>query len=121
MWHEGEHFELGTTSMFWETFECWAARVTGREESVKKHNKSLDHNLPNIMRNHTDEQMVGIMYYLITKVKNPPPELLLKDRKEYARQLRHGGVPPRRPAPPLPRVLPALLHRNLLVYRLEGL
>ena len=57
MWHESEHFTLGTTEMFWEAFECWAARVTGREESIKKDNKSLDHNLPNIMRNHVDEQV----------------------------------------------------------------
>ena len=57
MWHESEHFTLGTTEMFWEAFECWAASVTGREDSIKKENKNLDHNLPNIMRNHVDEQV----------------------------------------------------------------
>ena len=35
--------------------------------------------------------MLGIVYYLLTKVTSPSPELLESDPKEYARQLRHGG------------------------------
>ena len=57
MWHEGEHFHIGSTAMFWESFESWAVNITGREESIRKDNNSLDHNLPNIMRNHIDEEV----------------------------------------------------------------
>jgi len=35
--------------------------------------------------------MLGIVYYLLTKVTSPSPALLESNPKEYARQLRHGG------------------------------
>lgn len=106
--------------MFWDAFECWAVNVAAREVSIRKVNISLDHNAPNIyrwhltshltsstlptppstppsaahprhVRHHGDEVMLGIVYYLLTKVTSPSPALLESNPKEYARQLRHGG------------------------------
>ena len=88
--HQKAHHMFAILEMFWYALLCTCVEELGRRK-IRRVTKNMDHDSYKHVLSLLQVVTVGAVSFILNDVKDPPPELFLRDLDAYAANVNSGG------------------------------